>query len=541
MASDQRAFCVAALPLLKEGSERTGIAFLYDLLGDKNILPLCDPSLLSLEDEVVIARAVMQKEPLLDVKLARRITAAGRESETLDPVAALRILEVVAAISDGVRVVPMLIQMLREPDVQLRSKAALLVGRVNKSVQWAEQLLREPDARVRANSVEALWNVEHEGVRDVLWQAVKDSNNRVQGNALLGLYRLGDIEVLETLLAMARHSSATFRATAAWVMGESGDPRFQPVLAQMIRETDAAARHAVFRALSLIKQAMARRQERPALRVALCQQWIDADGLHCVHAAITLPDQTEIPKLSPTRVVLSQNCQIVNRYKIARRPQDWLVTGVALPARRVSAVEVESKIEDAVREWIGQMAASERAMILRYAAKDMSNPDEPEFRAPPPGPLLSDAGPLTATLEDLENRYLYPDSLQALFNTVSVATGARHLLLIEDQSGGSAAPEIHPARWTSLIRDAQANSVSVSAVKLAKPGQPPGALRDVATQTGGLFASVTDPEQIHVALERLRFGLLHPYIITFPSEEKELLPLKLQIYADEGYGEDSLD
>jgi hypothetical protein len=541
MVADPRAFCVAALPVLREGIERPGVAFIYDLLADKAMLPLCDPSLLSLDDDVAIARGVMRREPLLDVKLARRITTAGREATEIDPDVALRTLEVAGAISDGARIVPMLIQMLREPDPRLRSKAALLVGRINKSTQWAEQLLKEPDARVRANCVEALWSVENPAVREVLWQAVKDPNNRVQGNALLGLHRLGDGDVIEPLQSMTRHSSPVFRGTAAWVMGESGDPRFQPTLAQMIRETDVTARHAVFHALARIKQSAARFQELPQLQVALCQQWVLSDGSHRVHAAIALPDGAEIPHLPPTNVVLWQNQRLVNKYKVQKpHPPDWIVAGIALPAKRVCSSDIEALLEVAVRGWISKMSGSERAMILRFATRDANNPEEQEFRPPPPGPLLAEPIPLSNSLEDLENRYLYPDSVQTLFNTVSIATGSKNILLLEDRSGRSAQPDVHPARWTTLVREAQNASVTMNAIVLLKPGQPPGTLLEITTQTGGLFMGVHDPGDLATAVEKLHFGLLHPFEITFSHGEQGLAPLRLQVYTKDGCGEDSL-
>jgi HEAT repeat protein len=48
----------------------------------------------------------------------------------------------------------------------------------------------------------------------------------VVGNALLALYRLGDEDSITKLVAMGSHESPEFRATAAWVMGETGDTVF---------------------------------------------------------------------------------------------------------------------------------------------------------------------------------------------------------------------------------------------------------------------------------------------------------------------------
>jgi HEAT repeat protein len=54
---------------------------------------------------------------------------------------------------------------------------------------------------------------------------------------------------------MARHAEARFRATAAWVMGQTGDPRYVDVLRHMLGDTDEAVRRNARRSLRRLQAA----------------------------------------------------------------------------------------------------------------------------------------------------------------------------------------------------------------------------------------------------------------------------------------------
>lgn len=543
LSADLNGFCVAALPLLKQGRADAGVQFLYEMLTGKGLLPFCNPALLSLEEEVSIARSAMEKEPMLDVKLARRLSAsaAGGDAEAGGAVR-LRILEVIEEISDGGRILPMLIQALRDPDPRLRSKAALLVGRTNKSAQWVEQVLRERDARVRANSIEALWGVDTEAVRAVLWAAAKDPNNRVLGNALLGLYRLGDAAVIGPILKMSEHAAPLFRATAAWVMGETGDPRFLGSLARMVREADTTARHNVFKAITRLKQAMGRWAEAAALRVSVYHTSPQADGSRLVHAAVALEDGSELSGLLPTGVVLWEGQRMVAEYSLGRpRAADWLALGLALPAARTCPQLSNQTLEKAVQACLALKRGADRWGIARFSGpREDAKPDEPAA-GPPPCFLTPDQEALTTRLNDPENRFGYIDVVQGLLKTVALAGGSRHLLVLEDRTAGSTLPELPAARWGLVIRDAQNASVAIHAVVLTDAGRPPGILADVALQTKGMYLSASEADQVAELCGKLYFGLLHPYEIRYRPEPGEPSgPLKLQVYAAQGCGEDVL-
>jgi len=254
-------FCALAVQLLPGLPEDSPARqFLCNLLLGFDALPkiLSDPAALSPSAATELIRLLSHADPMLDAKLTRwllRGLGTHPDPAAADPVRINRLLEILESVSDGTRTVVNLVQLLRHPSPKVRSKAALMVGRSLKSGAWAEQRLLETDARVRANVVEALWGLEAPGAADVFKLALRDSNNRVVGNALVGLYLLGDPAAATLLQEMAAHRSAAFRATAAWAMGFLEDPQFLPVLGRLLKDREAIVRRNVLRSLARIKRA----------------------------------------------------------------------------------------------------------------------------------------------------------------------------------------------------------------------------------------------------------------------------------------------
>lgn len=254
-------FCAHVGALLEKLPEDAAARqFLATLLAGCENLPriLADPSAMSLREAVALARWIAQSDPMLDSRLAKWLLRGqgGRpDPEAAEPARILRILDILDAISSSQRTIPNLVQLLRHHHPRVRSKAALLAGKSLKSGQWAQQWLTESDPRIRANVIESLWGVEGPGVVEAFKSALRDPHNRVVGNALVGLYLLGDPTASELLLEMARHRSPSFRATAAWAMGFLGDPQFLPMLGHMLKDPEPLVRRNVLRALARIKKA----------------------------------------------------------------------------------------------------------------------------------------------------------------------------------------------------------------------------------------------------------------------------------------------
>ena len=167
--------------------------------------------------------------------------------------------------------------------------------------------LSESDPRVRANAVESLWGVETPEARTLLNFAASDANNRVVGNALLGLYYLGDSSVLAEVIKLAGHESALFRATAAWMMGETGDPRFTDALRRMITESDPAVRKRAFAALGPAQGGQLAARYRCEWHLAgrmLAGESLK--GMRRAMLAVASDDIRDQPKVAPLQFLLSE-------------------------------------------------------------------------------------------------------------------------------------------------------------------------------------------------------------------------------------------
>jgi len=243
------------LPLYEPGSWGEAAPLLARLLStlETTAAKLCDPAA-SLEASVGIAKALMQHEPRFDARFARSLLDHTRIGEA----ARQRGLAIMEKLGSGGRLIPILIQFLRDPDSRIRSKAALMFGQIVPPRGIMDRLMGDTDARVRANFVEGLWSCSASSCRPLFRQALEDSNHRVVGNALVGLHRLGETrEVMRHVAKMVRRPEALFRAAAAWVIGQTGEARYADVLRHMARDPDPRVWRSALRSLRQIQPASA--------------------------------------------------------------------------------------------------------------------------------------------------------------------------------------------------------------------------------------------------------------------------------------------
>ncbi|MBS1829493.1 MAG: HEAT repeat domain-containing protein [Acidobacteria bacterium] len=157
---------------------------------------------------------------------------------------------------------------MRHCNPQVRSKAALVVGKENRDAGWVRARLRDPDARVRANAVESLWGADGVEVVDVFRQAALDDEPRVVLNGVMGLYRARLTEAVEMLVKLAESEDFRFRRSACWVMGQTKDPRFLGALLGLARDKDANLRAAALQGVAAIRLKVNRlRRERLGVTV----------------------------------------------------------------------------------------------------------------------------------------------------------------------------------------------------------------------------------------------------------------------------------
>ena len=199
-----------------------------------------------------VCRYFMTIENLLDVRLARLTSGRRCDDGQLDSETTVRILDLLDELSSGNRLILLLNHLTRHPDCRIAAKATLLVGRRLRNPDWVADHLDSKDGRVRASTVEGLWGSRSPATRNSLWASLNDKNNRVVGNALIGLHQIGEPGVNEFLKRMIEDSRPPFRWTAAWVMGQIGAEVFLEDLERALRDKEAHVQRAAERALEAI-------------------------------------------------------------------------------------------------------------------------------------------------------------------------------------------------------------------------------------------------------------------------------------------------
>ncbi len=330
LGNDRALFYSCSIEILKTMGDSRGTQFLVALMVANDLLleAMCDPAL-SREQVLALGRAALRVDPMAFSGFCSflcRVAAPAPGQRDYGAVAiedAPRLMEILGEISDPSRILPSLMRLLHHPNPYLRSKAVKMIGQNNRSVKWVRDRLAEPDARIRANAIETLWGLDTEDVRELLREAANDGNNRVAGNAMLGLYHLGECSVIPQLIKMAGQASSLSRLTAAWVMGECGDPRFSETLRRMLAQTDAVLRKRAFQALGQIKAANAQTNLGTELRVAGRFGAELQNGMRQILISVTSQDGRELPPILPTQIFLSEPGQHVLSYKVTeKRPPE---------------------------------------------------------------------------------------------------------------------------------------------------------------------------------------------------------------------------
>ena len=343
----------AAVPLLTNPDDSRGAHYLVTLIVSHDLLlkALISPELTQ-EQALALARSAARIDSLADVTLARQLAdSASAEAAPLRPEQAGRLMEILAQISDGTRVLPSLMRMLRHPNPYLRSKAVKLIGQGSRSIKWVRNRLAEADPRIRANAIEAIWGVDTEESRALLAAAVRDSNNRVAGNALVALHRIGDCAAIPELLKMASHEAALFRSTAAWAMGQTGDPRFAPALARLMCDESTAVRSRALSALARVKSAAAQSRQGAHWRVSALLLENDPAKGRRLQATVSGSPGADPPALLPTSFIVSEDGHPLPVFKVVERPPVEAFSVVFLFPRSAEAGSpwVEAALE--ARTW----------------------------------------------------------------------------------------------------------------------------------------------------------------------------------------------
>jgi HEAT repeat protein len=513
LEANEAAFLREAMRILATHAESRGARHILGLLAERGLLIrlLCAPGI-GKEQALQLARSAASVAASTDIQIARGLAGmleAPETTETLNHIT--RLMDILAEISDAARVFPSIVRLLRHPNPHIRSKAVLMIGRNSRSAQWVRPRLSDADPRIRANALEALWNVDTAEARELLEALIHDSNNRVAGNALLGLYRLGDSHVIPEILNLAAHESPVFRSTAAWVMGETGDPRFSEVLGALLREPNAVVRKRAFSALGQLRAAVARGPQPPTCLLAA--RSLEAPAGYCrLAVAVTGANHWAAPDLLPTHFILSEEGRVVHSYRVAARPiPETLFVVFLLPVN-------------------GRLDAWREAALSCFPWKRPSDLWACDFYE---GAAAAEAGAAAGTLNFQNSieairadfahsplRYECPDlwrALRRLADVEATPQGKRHLILFREDASTAAPPE-------DLLTALAAAQATVHVVSTARDP----ILEEFCRKSAGIFTigSPDSPETV----TRAYLHQLEQYEISWQPAQPAARQLKIRLH-----------
>ncbi len=267
----------------------------------------------SKEEAIARARKLALSDIRFDANLLHCFT--NQEDRKWSDEALLIGLDILDAVSERDRLVLGVMTFLKHANPKVRSKAALFISRRRPNLTWIADLTTQSDARVRANIIEGLYGIKEDFIARLFRKHVNDPDNRVAGNAILGLYRLGDADSILLIDDLAKHENPKFRVTSAWCMGQTGDPRFANALVSQLSDADKLVRKQALLALGNIKKALAEVRNRNPLRLAIRKHRSESDT-DCISTTVRKDSEEIVRQVLPTEFLVKAGGKYIRQYRV---------------------------------------------------------------------------------------------------------------------------------------------------------------------------------------------------------------------------------
>jgi hypothetical protein len=362
--------------------------------------------------------------------------------------------------------------------------------------------------------------------------ALRDANNRVVGNALYGLYVMGEPACLAETIKLAAHPAAGFRATAAWVMGETGDPRFRDTVAQLLRDPHPIVRSRALRSVARIKAATARPASGEPWRLSglMLESTAAASAaapklMRRLQVAVG-PAGSAPPALRAIHFMLCEDGQPVLNYRVTVRP-NLPVMSVVFVFPRGGEAQEPPWVTGALRCLAGKRPTDLWAYLPwkppteNGPAADRANE---ELVFTPNQDALADSFRRMTQRGDCAD--MWQTLWRALRAESSLARGKRHVIVFAaEQVRGVAGPGL-----VATVGNAGGLVQVISSV-------PNPALEDLCNKTRTSYTHAAAPDEITARVEEAYLNLSARHEISYPPLSQEARELKIRVQSPAGWGE----
>jgi hypothetical protein len=384
---------------------------------------------LSLQESLHLATLASRVDPKLPPTWAQNLSHLIEQVSATKPVEGIaRRLEILARCLDPLRAASLLGKMSSHSDPRIRSKAALLLLKVDPAADLLP-LLEDENPRVRSNGLESMWGRQDASALDRFEQHSTRPHIRESVNALLGLHRAGQLAARRRLIESAETADTRHQLAAIWAMGQTQDPRLLAYLQQKLRDSSGPKHTSMLRAARRIKQFQAECAALPSL--FLEPQNYQSLGLGRIELSLTLLNSNGLPVLPdqifPTQFLLRYGGTILDHFQLKYQKADSRMD-VAILAPK-SSPRLQLRLQESLEMAFETRRSTDSWAVQAWPitpAADRNRPGSIEFSSSKPFQSYRFGSP-----ENLVGKS-FKSAVDRLMTAFPQGAASRHLILLTD-------------------------------------------------------------------------------------------------------------
>ena len=376
--------------------------------------------------------------------------------------------------------------MIDNPAGRVRSRIALILGRVTRDADRFQALMKDADPRVRANLVEGVSHAWPSLVSKLLRESTFDSHHRVASNAALALYKLGDVGSISCISSLLRDPREMHARAGLWAAGQTKDFRFEKSVADLMVRPEPEVQTSANRIGDLLRAERAMQVFVGGVKVRIIGAGVLSSSIHFVRFQCIQQSGQRIMAASDTGALsfaLQENGTAVEQFTM--RP----ITAAEPLVFLLVVSRMSGGLSDQLRTYWQKPLDGESLAILCAEQGELCKD------------VLSSSTfeeSLAAEVVSLESRTVDAPILTRYLHCLGSFAGRKHCIIIVDGSFADA-----PSDYFVQSTQQAAITVHVFLINGVSP-QIADAYQHLASLTGGRFVPFGSASELGELLSELR-------------------------------------